>query len=96
MYLLRLARDLFRAPGELDLPLDVEIADDRTVRVARVHRDCTIWMFNEQYLIKLVSIPLFGNKVIVSMDWLRPNEAVVDCEQQLVQIRTPSWGELMV
>ncbi|CAH1421118.1 unnamed protein product [Lactuca virosa] len=35
---LALSKRFSRAPGELDCPLDVEIADDRTIRVARVHR----------------------------------------------------------
>ena len=69
------------ALGELDYPLDVEIADDRTFRVVRVHRGCTLQLFNEQFFVDLVPIPLLGNKVIVGMDWLRPNEAMIDCEQ---------------
>ena len=68
-------------PGELDRPLDMEISDDRTVRVARVHRDYTLQLFRERYLVDLVPIPLRGNKVIVGMDWLIPNGAVIDCEQ---------------
>ncbi|KAL7592191.1 hypothetical protein Lser_V15G35285 [Lactuca serriola] len=82
------------ALGELDCPLDVKIADDRCVRVARVHRGCTLQLFSEEYLIDLVPIPLHGNKVIMGMDWLSPNGAVIDYEKQLVRIRTPSGGEL--
>ena len=44
----------------------------------------------------LVPIPLRGNKVIVGMDWLSPNGAVIDCELQLVRVRTPSGGELVI
>ena len=44
----------------------------------------------------LVPIPLKGNKVIIGMDWLSPNGAVIDCEQQLVRVRTPSGGELVI
>ena len=53
------------------------------IRVMRVHRDCTLQLFSEQYPMDLVPIPLRGNKVIVGMDWLSPNGAVIDCEQQL-------------
>ena len=35
--LLALSKQFTRALGELDYPLDVEIVDDRTVRVARVY-----------------------------------------------------------
>ena len=30
------------------------------------------------------------------MDWLSPNGAVIDCELQLVRVRTPSGGELVI
>lgn len=68
------------APGELDYALDAEIADDRTVRVTRVHRGCMLQLFDQQFSLDLVPIPLRGNKVIVGMDWLIPNEAVTDYE----------------
>ena len=30
------------------------------------------------------------------MDWPSPNGAVIDCELQLVRVRTPSGGELVI
>ena len=44
----------------------------------------------------LVLIPLHGNKVIIGMDWLSPNGAVIDCAQQLVRVRTPGGGDLVI
>ena len=44
---LALRKSFAGAPGELDYPLDVEIADDRSIRVARVHRGCTFQLFSE-------------------------------------------------
>ena len=44
----------------------------------------------------MVPIPLCGNKVIVGMDRLTPKGEMIDCEQQLVRIRTPSGEELVV
>ena len=44
----------------------------------------------------LVAIPLRGNKVIVGMDWLSPNGEMIDCEQLLVRVRTPSGGGLVI
>ena len=41
-------------------------------------------LFEERYLVDLVPIPLRGNKVIIGMDWLSPNGAVIDCAQQSV------------
>ena len=81
---LALSKRFARSPRELDYPLDVEIDDDRSVRVVRVHQGCTLQLFSEQYFVDLVPIPLHGNKVIVGMYWFSPNEAVINYEQQLV------------
>ena len=70
---LALSKKFAGAPGELDFPLDVEIADDRSVWVSRVHCGCVLQMFSEQYPIDLVPIPLCGKKVIIGMEWLSPN-----------------------
>ena len=44
---LALSKRFVGAPGELDCPIDVMIADDRSVRVARVHRGFTLQIFSE-------------------------------------------------
>ena len=46
------------ARGTLDFPLEVRIADDRTVSDFRVHRGCVLNLFSERYPIDLVSIAL--------------------------------------
>ena len=93
---LPLSKRFFESSGMLDCPLELEIADDRSMRVSAVFRDCVLRLFEERYLVDLVPIPLRGNKVIIGMDWLSPNGAVIDCAQQLVRVRTPSGGELVI
>ena len=44
----------------------------------------------------LIPIPLQGNNVIVGMDWLSPIREMIDCKQQLVRVRTPSGGGLVI
>ena len=80
----------------LDFPIEVEIADDRSVRASKVFRYCVLRLFEDHYLVDLVPTPLRGRKVIIGMDWLSPNGAVIDCAQQLVRIRTPGGGELVI
>lgn len=77
---LALSKRFVGAPEELDCPLDIEIADDRTIRVTRVHQVCTLQLFDQQFSVDLVPIPLRGNKVIVGMDWLSPNGEVIECK----------------
>ena len=80
----------------MDHPLEVDIVDDHLVRVSRVHWGCTLELYREKYPIYLVPIPLRENKVIVWMDWLTPNGEMIDCGLQLVYVRTPSGGELVI
>ncbi|KAL7606504.1 uncharacterized protein LOC111918954 [Lactuca sativa] len=78
---LALSQKFRNAPGTLDTPFEVEIADDRTVSAARVYRDCVLNVHGKRFRINLVPIPLQGLKVIVRMDWLGANGAMIDCEQ---------------
>ncbi|XP_023757544.1 uncharacterized protein LOC111906035 [Lactuca sativa] len=55
--------------GELYCPLDVEIVDDKTIQIARVHLGCALQLFLEQYMVDLVPIMLRGNNVIMGMEW---------------------------
>lgn len=68
------------ALSELDFPLEVDIVDDHPMRVSTVHRSCILKHFRESYPINLVPIPLHESKVIVGMELLSPNGAMIDCE----------------
>ncbi|XP_023768578.1 uncharacterized protein LOC111917159 [Lactuca sativa] len=74
------------APGTLDTPLEVDIADDRTVSAARVCQDYVLNVHGERFRIDLVPIPLQGLKVIIGTDWLGANGAMINCERQLVRV----------
>ena len=74
---LALSNQFVGATEELDCHIDVEIVDDRTILVARVHWGCRVQLINEQFSVDFVPIFLQGNKVIVGMDWLSPNGEVI-------------------
>ena len=67
------------APGEFEYPLEVEIVDDCSVWIYRVHLGCVMELLSDQYLIDLVHIPLHESKVIMVMDWLSANGTMIDC-----------------
>ncbi|XP_023748885.1 uncharacterized protein LOC111897157 [Lactuca sativa] len=77
-------------PEEVDCPLEVEIIDNHLVRVSRVHQGCVLELFSDRHPVDLVYIPLCESKVNVGMNWLSPNEVMIDCKHQSVPIRTPS------
>ena len=57
------------------------ITDDRTVSDASVYRGCVMIVLGERFLVDLVQIPLRRLKVIVGMDWLGANRAMINCER---------------
>lgn len=83
---LALSKKLNDVAGDLDHLLEVEIVDDHSVSDSRVHRGCVFKILSERYLIDLVLISLRGSKVIVGMDGLGPNGAMIYCEPQLLRV----------
>lgn len=77
---LTLSKKFSDAPGMLDYPLEIEIYDDHSVSSSRFHRGCVLNLLNKRYSIDLVLIPLRGSKVIIGVDWLVPNGALIYCE----------------
>ena len=67
---LALSKKFQDASGTLELVLEVEIADDRTMSVVRVYQDCVLNVLRKRCRADLVPIPLRGLKVIVGMDRL--------------------------
>ncbi|XP_052619633.1 uncharacterized protein LOC128126006 [Lactuca sativa] len=84
---LALSKKFWDELGTLDSLLKVEIVDDHTLSVVRVYRDYVLNVLGERFRIDLVPIPLQGLKVIVRMDWLGANMAMIDCEHQLVKVQ---------
>ncbi|XP_023768582.1 uncharacterized protein LOC111917162 [Lactuca sativa] len=90
---LALGKKFRDAPKTLDSPLEVKIADDRIMGAVRVYRNCVMNVLGERFWVDLFPIPLRGIKAIVGMDWLGANGSMIDCERQLVRVRTPSGGD---
>ena len=93
---LALSKKFWDAPRTLEYPLEVEIVDDRTLSIVRVYWGCVLNVLGETFRVDLISIPLRGLKAIVGMDWFGANGDMIDCEHQLVRVRTPSVGDLVI
>ncbi|KAI3505229.1 hypothetical protein L1887_27219 [Cichorium endivia] len=82
--------------GTLHPPLEVEIADDKTVQPTSVYRGSEVVIQGIKFPIELIPIPLSDSRVIIGMDWLSRHESWIDCKNKRVWIQTPSGGELVV
>ncbi|GJW65680.1 putative reverse transcriptase domain-containing protein [Tanacetum coccineum] len=64
----------------------IEIADGESVEVDRVIRDCKLELGNSLFTIDLISLGHGSFYVIVGMDWLSKNKAVIVCHEKVVEI----------
>nr|GEW86875.1 reverse transcriptase domain-containing protein [Tanacetum cinerariifolium] len=73
-------------PTALGTSYDVELADEKIIRIDTIIRGCTLNFLNHPFNIDLMPVELGSLDVIVGMDWLRRCHAVIVCDEKLVQI----------
>ena len=76
--------------GELECLLRVSIANEHQIYALIIFRDCILEMFGVSYPIDLIPIPMGDVCVIIGMEWLSSFRVVIDCERQIVVVRTLS------
>ncbi|GJT57017.1 putative reverse transcriptase domain-containing protein [Tanacetum coccineum] len=64
----------------------VELADRRTSETKTVLRGCTLGLLGHPLNIDLIPIDLGSFDVIIGMDWLAKNHAVIVCDKNIVRI----------
>ncbi|GJZ97820.1 putative reverse transcriptase domain-containing protein [Tanacetum coccineum] len=74
----------------------IEIADGESVEVDRVIRDCKLELGNSLFTIDLIPLGHGSFDVIVGMDWLSKNKAIIVCHEKVVEIPTDEGGILRV
>ncbi|GJZ10364.1 putative reverse transcriptase domain-containing protein [Tanacetum coccineum] len=73
-------------PSALDVSYVVELADGRTSETNTVLRGCTLGLLGHPFNIDLMPIDLGSFNVIIGMDWLAKNHAVIVCDEKIVRI----------
>ncbi|GJU04073.1 putative reverse transcriptase domain-containing protein [Tanacetum coccineum] len=64
----------------------IEIADGESVEVDRVIRDCKLELGNSLFTIYLIPLGHGSFDVIVGIDWLSKNKAVIVCHEKVLEI----------
>ncbi|GJT35887.1 putative reverse transcriptase domain-containing protein [Tanacetum coccineum] len=82
------------APTALNTSYEVELADGKVVSTNTVLRSCTLVLLNHVFKIDLLPTRLGSFDVIVGMDWLSYDRAVIDCYEKIVHIPL-SNGEIL-
>ncbi|GJT77472.1 putative reverse transcriptase domain-containing protein [Tanacetum coccineum] len=73
-------------PSALDVIYVVELADGRTLKTNTVLRGCTLGLLGHPFDIDLMPIDLGSFNVIIGIDWLAKNHAVIVCHEKIVRI----------
>nr|GEU66358.1 retrotransposon protein, putative, Ty3-gypsy subclass [Tanacetum cinerariifolium] len=74
----------------------IEIADGESVEVDRVIRDYKLELGNSLFTIDLIPLGHGSFDVIVGMDWLSKNNAVIMCHEKVVELPIKEGGILRV
>ncbi|GJT93712.1 putative reverse transcriptase domain-containing protein [Tanacetum coccineum] len=73
-------------PSIVNLSYVIEVADGKKVEVDRIIRDCKLELGNSLFSINLIPLDHGSFDVIVGMDWLSQNKAVIVCHEKVVEI----------
>nr|GEU70004.1 hypothetical protein [Tanacetum cinerariifolium] len=76
-------------PTTLDHYYDVELADERIIRLNSILKGCTLNFLNHPFNIDLMHVELGSFDTIIGMDWLAKYRAVIVCVEKIVCI---PWG----
>ncbi|GKC47331.1 putative reverse transcriptase domain-containing protein [Tanacetum coccineum] len=72
-------------PSALNVSYAVELADGRTSETNTVLRGCTLGLLGHPFNINLMPIELGSFDVIIGMDWLAKNHAVIVYDEKVAQ-----------
>ncbi|GJZ78754.1 reverse transcriptase domain-containing protein [Tanacetum coccineum] len=81
-------------PSALDVSYAVELADERTSETSTVLRGCTLGLLGHPFNIDLMLIDLGSFDVIIGMDWLAKNHAVIVYDEKIVRI--PYGNQILI
>ncbi|GKC44224.1 putative reverse transcriptase domain-containing protein [Tanacetum coccineum] len=73
-------------PDTLDVSYAVQLVDERIDETNNVLRGCTIELLVHLFNIDLMPIELDSFDVIIGMDWLANNHAIIVCDEKIVCI----------
>ncbi|XP_073033916.1 uncharacterized protein [Primulina eburnea] len=91
----RFTKKLGLTPELLVEPFRVATPTSKTVETHRVHRKCKICIHEQLFQAELIQLNMVEFDVILGMDWLARNNAMVDCKGKSVRLRTSDQREVV-
>ncbi|XP_075499985.1 uncharacterized protein LOC142538559 [Primulina tabacum] len=91
----RLAKKLGLKPELLAEPFRIATPTNNAIKNHEIHRDCLISIGNQTFSADLIQLVMADFDIILGMDWLARNNAIVDCKRKRVKLRTPNQEEIV-
>ncbi|XP_073024398.1 uncharacterized protein [Primulina eburnea] len=91
----RFAKKLGRRPDKLTEPFRIATPTSRAIETEEIYRDCEISINNQTFSVDLIQLIMVDFDIILGMDWLARNSAIVDCKGKEVKLRTPNQEEVV-
>ncbi|XP_075483614.1 uncharacterized protein LOC142523767 [Primulina tabacum] len=91
----RLAKKLGLKPELLAEPFRIATPTNKAIKTHEIHRDCLISIGNQTFSADLIQLVMAHFDIILGMDWLARNNAIVDCKRKRVKLRTPNQEEIV-
>ncbi|XP_075515764.1 uncharacterized protein LOC142550574 [Primulina tabacum] len=91
----RFAKKLGLKPESLTEPFRIATHTSKTIETHEIHKDCKIGIANQTFSADLIQLVMVDFDIILGMDWLANNNAIVDCKGKRVKLRTPNQKEIV-
>ncbi|XP_073270462.1 uncharacterized protein [Primulina huaijiensis] len=82
-------------PEKLTEPFRIATPTSRAIETHEIYRDCKIIIGNQTFRADLIQLIMVDFDIILGMDWLAMNNAIVDCKGKIVKLRTPGQEEVV-
>ncbi|XP_075475708.1 uncharacterized protein LOC142509967 [Primulina tabacum] len=91
----RFAKKLGHKPEKLSEPFFIATPTAKAIETCEIRKDCRININNRTFSADLIQLIMVDFDIILGMDWLARNNAMVDCKGKSVRLRTPYQKEVL-
>ncbi|XP_075480667.1 uncharacterized protein LOC142521334 [Primulina tabacum] len=91
----RFAKKLGHKLENLAEPFRIATPTTRAIETHEIYRDCKISISNQTFSADLIQLIMVDFDIILGMDWLARNNAIVDCKGKRFKLRTPDREEVV-
>ncbi|XP_075489604.1 uncharacterized protein LOC142528439 [Primulina tabacum] len=89
------AKKLGLKPELLAESFRIATPTSKAIETHEIHRDCKISIANQTFSADFIQLVMADFDIILGMDWLARNNAMVDCKGKRVKLRTPNQKDLV-